>query len=77
MFLPDQYFWLEPVILAAVVVFFVDLLANMLSFSNRYVNALVTALLFTAIFGSLVYLGYGKIQISIQTTPSATAPAKK
>ena len=77
MFLPAQYFWLEPVILAAIVVFVVDLLANMLSFSNRYVNALLTAVLFSAIFGTLVYFGYGNIQISVQTTPSSTAPAKK
>ncbi len=77
MILPAQYFWLEPVILAAIVVFVVDLLANMLSFSNRYVNALLTSVLFAAIFGTLVYFGYGKVQISVQTTPSSTAPAKK
>ena len=77
MFLPVEYFWLEPVILAAVVVFFVDLFGNMVTFTNRFVNALVTALVFTVIFGALVYFGYGKVQISVQQTPSTTAPAKR
>ena len=77
MFLPVEYFWLEPVILAAVVVFVVDLFGNMVTFNNRFVNALVTALLFTVIFGALVYFGYGKVQISVQQTPSTTTPAKR
>ena len=77
MFLPAQYFWLEPVLIAAVVVFVVDLIGNMLSFSNRFVNALITAIVFTVIFGSLVFLGYGKVQIAVQQTPSATAPGKR
>lgn len=77
MFLPVEYFWLEPVILAAVVVFVVDLFGNMVTFNNRFVNALVTALLFTVIFGALVYFGYGKVQISVQQTPSTAAPAKR
>ena len=77
MFLPIEYFWLEPVILAAVVVFVVDLFGNMVTFNNRFVNALVTALLFTVIFGALVYFGYGKVQISVQQTPSTAAPAKR
>ena len=77
MFLPVEYFWLEPVILAAVVVFFVDLFGNMVTFNNRFVNALVTALLFIVIFGALVYFGYGKVQISVQQTPSTAAPAKR
>lgn len=31
MFLPPQYFWLEPVIVAAVVVFVIDLIGNTIS----------------------------------------------
>ena len=77
MFLPPQYFWLEPVIVAAVVVFVIDLIGNTLAFSNRFVNALVTAVVFALVFGSLVYFGYGNISMTVSSTPSATAPAKK
>lgn len=77
MFLPIEYFWLEPVLIAAIVVFVVDLIGNTVTFSNRFVNALVTALLFTVIFGALVYFGYGKVQISVQQTPSSTAPGQR
>ena len=41
--------------MSALVVFVVDLVANMLSFSNRFMSALVTALLFVALFGALFY----------------------
>ena len=77
MFLPVQYFWLEPVIVAPVVVFLVDLVGNTLSFSNRFVNALVTSVVFAMVFGSLVYFGYGNIAMSVSSSPSATAPAKR
>lgn len=77
MFLPPQYFWLEPVLIAAAIVFVVDLIGNMISFSNRFFNALLSAVIFAAIFGSLVYFGYGSISMSVRTTPSASAPAKQ
>lgn len=76
MFLPVQYGWLEPVIIAAVVVFFVDWIGNNITFSNRIVNAFVTALVFALIFGALVYFGYGRVDISVSSTPSITAPAR-
>jgi hypothetical protein len=77
MFLPAQYFWLEPVIVAAVVVFVVDLIGNTISFSNRFLNALVTSMVFALVFGSLVYFGYGNITMSVSATPTADAPAKR
>ena len=77
MFLPAKYLWLEPVLLAAVVVFVIDLVGNMLSFGSRITNAAVTAVVFALVFGSLVYFGYGNISMSVSSTPSATAPAKK
>lgn len=55
-FLPTEYSWLEPVLVAAAVVFVVDLIGNILSFSNRFVNALVTAIVFAVIFGGLTYI---------------------
>jgi hypothetical protein len=74
MFLPPQYVWLEPVILAAIVVFVIDLIGNAISFSNRFLNALVTAIVFAVIFGGLVYYGYGSVRVTVSQTPSAAAP---
>jgi hypothetical protein len=39
-------------------------------------NALASALLFALIFGMLVYYGYGKVEMTVSTTPSPSAPAK-
>lgn len=58
MFMPAEFSWLEPVIVASIIVFFVDLIGNMLSFSNRILNAFTTALVFLAIFGTLSYIAY-------------------
>ena len=77
MLFPSQYLWLESVLIAALVVFVIDLIGNTISFSNRTLNALVTAVVFSLVFGSLVYFGYGNIAMSVSSTPSATAPAKK
>jgi ABC-type Fe3+-siderophore transport system permease subunit len=76
MFLPVQYSWLEPVLIAAVVVFFVDWIGNNITFSSRIINAFVTALIFAVIFGALVYFGYGSVQMTVNSTPSVTAPAR-
>ena len=65
MFMPAEYLWLEPVLIAAAVVFVVDLIGNMITFSNRFVNALATAIVFTVIFGGIIYLGLGDIQVAI------------
>ena len=39
MFLPPEYAWVELVIIAALVVFVSDLIGNMVSFNNRFMNA--------------------------------------
>jgi hypothetical protein len=75
MFLPAEYSWLEPVLIAAIVVFFVDWIGNTITFSNRLINAFVTALIFGLIFGALVYFGYGSIEMSVSSTPAIDAPA--
>ena len=77
MFLPAEYLWLEPVLIAAAIVFVISLIGNMLAFWGRVANAFVTALAFAIIFGALVYYGYGSITMTVSTTPSATAPASK
>ncbi len=75
MFLPAEYSLYEPVVIAAIVVFFIDWIGNTITFSNRVINAFVTALLFGLIFGALVYFGYGGIQMTFSATPSPTVPA--
>ena len=72
MFLPPQYLWLEPVLIAAVIVFVIDLIGNTLVFGSRVTNAMATTVVFAIVFGSLVYFGYGNISMSVSTTPSLT-----
>jgi hypothetical protein len=77
MFLPAQYAWFEPVLIAAIVVFVIDLIGNTITFSNRFANALVSAVIFALVFGALVYFGYGGVSMTVSTTPVATAPVNK
>jgi hypothetical protein len=77
MWLPAQYAWFQPVLVASIVVFVIDLIGNSISFANRFVSALVSAILFAIVFGALVYFGYGSVQMSVATTPTATAPAQQ
>ena len=76
MLLPAQYEWFEPVLIASVVVFIIDLVGNWIGFGNRFFGALVSAILFALVFGALVYFGYGNVSISVTTTPSPTAPVQ-
>jgi drug/metabolite transporter (DMT)-like permease len=77
MFLPSQYTWFEPVLIAAIIVFVIDLIGSMMVFSRRpMLNALASAILFAVIFGVLVYYGYGRVEMSVSTTPEPTAPAQ-
>lgn len=73
-FLPADYKWLQPVLIAAAVVFVVDLIGNILSFSNRFVNALVTAIVFLVIFGGLTYVAREQGQPIPTITLPETAP---
>ena len=75
MFLPAEYGWLEPILIASAIVFIVDWIGNSITFSNRVINALVTAIIFALIFGVLTYFGYGGIEVTIDTVPAADAPA--
>ncbi len=76
MFLPAQYAWFEPVLIATIVVFVIDLVGNSIGFGNRFLSALMSAIVFAIVFGALVYFGYGNVSMSVTTTPSATAPAQ-
>ena len=77
MLLPPQYAWFEPILVAAIIVFVINLVGSMLVFSRRpLLNALASALLFALIFGVLVFYGYGKVEMTVSTTPTPSAPAK-
>jgi hypothetical protein len=76
MLLPAQFAWFEPVLIASIVVFIIDLVGNAIGFGNRFVGALLSAVLFALVFGGLVYFGYGDVSMSVRTTPSPTAPAQ-
>jgi hypothetical protein len=74
MFLPAQYAWFEPVLIATIVVFIIDLIGNAIGFG--FLSALMSAIVFALVFGTLVYFGYGNVSMSVTTTPSATAPGQ-
>jgi hypothetical protein len=76
MFLPPEYVWFEPVLIASVVVFVVSWIGNSIFFGNRFANALVTALVFAAVFGAITYFGYGSVSMKVTTEQSQSAPAK-
>ncbi len=74
-FLPGEYLWLEPVLIATLLVFIVGLVGNILSFDNRFMNALVTALIFLLVFAVVTYLGYGTLEVDVPALPTGEAPA--
>ena len=76
MLLPAQYAWFEPVLVASGVVFVVVLIGNTIGFGSRVLGALMSAIVFALVFGSLVYFGYGSVSMSVTSTPSANAPAQ-
>jgi hypothetical protein len=51
----SQQQWFKYVGISAVMVFVIDLVANMLAFNSRFVNALMTAIVFLVLFGGLMY----------------------
>jgi len=70
-FLPDDYLWLEPVLIATALVFVVGLIGNILSFKNRFINAVATAILFLLIFAAVTYFGYGAIEVEVPNLPNS------
>jgi hypothetical protein len=76
MFLPAQYAWFEPVLIATIVVFIIDLVGNSIGFGNRFLSAIMSSIVFALVFGTLVYFGYGSVTMSVTTTPNTTAPAQ-
>jgi hypothetical protein len=48
MLLPAQYAWFEPVLIASIVVFVIDLVGASIAFGNRFLSALLSAILFAS-----------------------------
>jgi hypothetical protein len=62
---------LEPVLIAAAIVFVLNAVGSFIEFNNRFVNALVDTVLFAIIFGALVHFGYLHLAFS-SAVPAAT-----
>jgi hypothetical protein len=72
----ETYPWIVPVLIGAAIVFVLDLIGNMISFSNRFLNALATAIVFAIVFGGLLYTEVVKLDVKTISEPApATAPA--
>jgi hypothetical protein len=78
MFMPAEYAWTEPIVIAAIVVFIISWIGNSIYFGNRFVNALLTAVVFALIFGALAYFKLGTVTMTLPGLPTApvarTAP---
>lgn len=62
---------LEPILIAAVIVFVLNTAGSFIEFNNRFVNAVVDTVLFAIVFGALVYLGYLHMSFAGAPTPVA------
>ncbi|MEZ5829065.1 MAG: hypothetical protein R3D30_07850 [Hyphomicrobiales bacterium] len=57
--------WLTPVLIAAVIVFFVDLVCSFATSSNRVLNAVVQAVLFAIVAGLITaYFTVSEVSIA-------------
>lgn len=63
MILSPEYAWLELVLIGGITVFISDLIGNIISFKNRALNALITAVVFAVIFSVGIYLRYGTVMM--------------
>lgn len=60
-----------PVLIAAIIVFLIDLIGNYLEFNNRILNALVQAVLFAIVFGAFTaFFTVGDVSVTeVTITP--------
>ncbi len=63
-FLPPEYLFLQPVLIVSIIVFFISLLGNIVFFGNKFLNALVTAIIFGAIYFALTNYGYIGVEVA-------------
>jgi hypothetical protein len=71
MFMPAEYAWAEPVVIASIAVFIISWIGNSIYFGNRIANALVTAIVFAVIFGALAYFKLGTVSMTLPGISSA------
>jgi hypothetical protein len=64
MLLAPDYAWIELVIIVGFAVFAADLIGNMISFDNRFMNALTTAIVSAVAFALLIYFVYGSVLLT-------------
>ena len=76
MFLAPEYAWIEPVLIASIVVFVIDLVGASIAFGNPVFSALMSAVVFAIVFGALVYFGYGNVSMSLTTPPNPASPSQ-
>ena len=55
---------LQPVLIAAAIMFVLNAVGSFIEFNNRFVNALVDTVLFAVVFGALVHFGYLHMEFS-------------
>jgi len=63
---------LQPVLIAAAIVFVLNAVGSFIEFNNRFVNALVDTVLFAVVFGALVQFGY--LHMSFSSVAPAVTP---
>jgi len=64
MLLPPEYAWIGLVAMGTVLVFIADLIGNTLNFSNRFINALITTIVFAAAFAFFIRFRYGGVMLT-------------
>lgn len=77
MLLPAQYAWSEPVLIASIVVLLIGLVGNSITFSNRYISSLASAMVFAVVFGALTYSGLGSVSMTVKSPWTASTPIAK
>ena len=65
--------WLQMIVVAAGLVFVLDLVANFISFSTRFVSALGTAVLFAVLFGAAAIYSSARYSDSRRPARSSTS----
>jgi hypothetical protein len=64
MFLPAQYAWFEPVLIATIVVFIIDLVGNWIGFGNRFLGALMSAIVFACVRNPCLFRLRQRVDVS-------------
>lgn len=64
MLLPPEYAWIGLVAMGTVFVFIADLIGNTLNFRNRFMNALITTIVFAALFAFFIHIRYGGVMLT-------------